>query len=116
MSVQYPPNEFGQRYTLNYQYDYSATAKYVTSVTNNFGLTSTAEYIPQFDVVKKSIDMTGNTMTYAYDGCGRVISVTSPYDYGTNHATINYNYYYENFGIPNTNTNVKILEHLLLIM
>ena len=108
LSVQYPPNEFGQRYTLNYQYDYSATAKYVTSVTNNFGLTSTAEYIPQFDVVKKSIDMTGNTMTYAYDGCGRVISVTSPYDYGTNHATINYNYYYENFGIPNTNTNVKI--------
>lgn len=108
LSVQYPPNEFGQRYTLNYQYDYGATAKYVTSVTNNFGLTSTAEYIPQFDVVKKSIDMTGNTMAYTYDGCGRVISVTSPYDYGTNHATINYYYYYENFGIPNTNTNVKI--------
>jgi RHS repeat-associated protein len=107
-SVQYPPNEATQRYTLSYQYDYGVTAKYVISVTNNFGLTSTAEYYPKYDAVKKNVDMTGSTMEYGYDGCGRIISVTSPNDYGSNHATINYYYYYENFGIPNTNANVKI--------
>ena len=108
-TVQYPPNEAAQRYSLNYIYD-NATSKYVTSVTNSFGLTSTTEYLPKYDAVKKSIDMTGNTMVYDYDGCGRMTGVTSPNDYGSNHATINYSYYYENFGIPNTNTNVKIFK------
>jgi RHS repeat-associated protein len=108
-SVQYPPNEATQRYSLYYVYD-NATSKYVASVTNNFGLTSTAEYYPKYDAVKKSIDMTGNTMVYDYDGCGRVIGVTSPNDYGSNHVTINYSYYCENFGIPNTNTNVRIFK------
>ncbi|MDQ0593659.1 RHS repeat-associated protein [Chryseobacterium ginsenosidimutans] len=108
-TVEYPPNEAGQRYTLYYQYD-NATSKYVTIVTDNFGLTSTSEYYPKYDAVKKSVDMTGNTMEYGYDGCGRMTSVTSPNDYGSNHATINYSYYYENFGIPNTNIAVKIFK------
>ena len=108
-TVQYPPNEAAQRYTLYYLYD-NATSKYVVSVSDNFGLTSTSEYLPKYDAIKKSIDMTGNVMEHVYDGCGRIISVISPNDYGSNHATINYYYYYENFGIPNTNTAVKIFK------
>ncbi|WP_170234731.1 SpvB/TcaC N-terminal domain-containing protein [Chryseobacterium hagamense] len=109
-SVQYPPNEATQRYTLSYQYDYGATAKYVTSITNNFGLTSSAEYYPKFDAIKKSIDMTGNAMEYYYDGCGRIYWVKGPNEYGTNNTTIRYDYSYKHFGIPSSNNDVKIFK------
>lgn len=106
-SVEYPPNETGQRYMLSYEYD-TQTNKYTSSVSDSFGLTSTAEYLPKFDAIKKSVDITGNIMQYNYDDAGRIMEVVGPNEFGTNNATIQYGYFYENYGIPNTNADVKI--------
>lgn len=108
-SVQYPPNENGQRYMLSYQYD-TQTDKYVASVTDSFGLTSTTEYYPQFDAVKKSVDVTGNMMEYICDSVGRIVSIKGPNEYGGNNPTIKYDYSYGHYGIPNNNADVKIFK------
>lgn len=106
-SVQYPPNENGQRYMLSYQYD-TQTDKYVASVMDSLGLTSTTEYYPQFDAVKKSVDVTGNVMEYIRDSVGRIVVIKGPNEFGGNSPTIQYDYYYGHYGIPNNNPDVKI--------
>lgn len=107
-SVLYPPNEYGQRYSLNYQYDVAATNKYVTSVTDNYGVSSSAEYSPLYDAVTKSTDITGNVTEYTYDGFGRTNSIKGPNEAGMTTPTIMYSYDFANYGIPNTNQAVKI--------
>ncbi len=78
VSVQYPPNEAGQRYSLTYSYDVELN-KYVRAVRDDsFGLESYKIYDPLFDVVTQATDVSGNSIKYEYDSRGRLISVLSP--------------------------------------
>jgi RHS repeat-associated protein len=91
-TVKYPPNEFNQRSELEYFYD--PMGKYVVQVKDPiFNLSSYATYDPSLDTVLQSTDVTGNKMSYEYDGYGRPLRIVSPNDWQAQVYTINYDYY-----------------------
>jgi RHS repeat-associated protein len=87
-----PPNEAGQRYRRQYEYD-PVAATHVVSVTDSFGLASTATYDLRFGVADSETDTNGNTTTTVYDGVGRPVSVTGPYQQGGGTPTVRFEYH-----------------------
>jgi RHS repeat-associated protein len=91
-TVTYPPNARGQRYQVSYQYD-STVGTYITSTTDNFGLTSTVTPDLRFGSTQSQTDANGNTTSYTFDEFGRTTSATGPYQQGTGIATITFEYH-----------------------
>ncbi len=92
-TVTYPHNEAGQRYKLTYTYD-SQLSKYVTQVTDVFGITSSSVYNPMFDAITESTDVSGSKMKYTYDAKGRLKSILGPKEVGVSPYTVEYDYLY----------------------
>jgi len=86
-----PANHAGQRYARTYTYD-PAVATHVASVTDSFGLSSTALYDLRWGVTTQSRDTNNQVMTTTYDAKGRTATVTGPYQQGTGLATIAFDY------------------------
>jgi YD repeat-containing protein len=74
-----PPNHRGQTQTLTYRYD-DVAHQYVTSVTDGFGLSSSATYDLRFGELTGSTDTSGQTITRAHDAHGRLLTVHGPHD------------------------------------
>ncbi len=89
-----PANAAGQRYARSYTYDPSVHT-YVTSVSDSFGYTSTAEYDFRFGVTTRSTDLNNQSITTAYEQRWRPSAVTGPYQQGTGLATITMAYHPE---------------------
>lgn len=91
-TVKYPPNEFDERYQLEYFYD--PMGKYVIQVKDLiFNLSSYATYDPMMDTVLETTDAAGNKMGYEHDGYGRPLRIIGPNDWQTQAYTISYSYY-----------------------
>jgi RHS repeat-associated protein len=89
-----PANAGGERETLAYTYD-AIVGVHVTSTTDQFGHTSTADYNFKQSAVTTSTDRNGQTVTNAYDAFGRLATVVGPYEQGTGQVTISFEYHPE---------------------
>lgn len=105
-TVTYPPDESQNRYSISYEYD-DETGKYVIRTTDAFGYISFGQYNLYLDVLTKSTDITGNVIQYGYDDYGRAISIIEPYS-PANISTITHSYYYDHYGMPSSDQNIKI--------
>lgn len=93
-SVKDPPNQSGDRYQTNYEYDPMAQA-HITKITNSFGYTSTATYNLKYGTVETTTDENNNQTTYSYDEFGRTQAVFGPYEQGGSTPTIQFEYHPE---------------------
>ena len=94
ITVTGPANYNGQRYQLTYAYDPTVFTHNV-SVTDSFGYASTADYDLKYGAVTRTTDLNANSILYAYDPFGRVSTITGPYQTGTGHATIAFEYHHD---------------------
>lgn len=78
-------------YKLTYEYD--PLGKYVTKVTDSFGVYSSALYDPAWDAILESTDAAGNKMKYTYDALGRITSILGPKEVGISPYTVKYDYF-----------------------
>ena len=88
----YPENATGQRYQVDYVYDPDRHTD-IAQVTDSFGLTSNTTYDGMTGQVASQTDPNGQVTSYTYDTAGRLASVTSPYEQGSGHATVTYEYF-----------------------
>lgn len=77
--IVHPPNLHDQRYEVFYGYD-DEVHRYVTSVVDAFGLRSTTTYNTTYGVPLEETDPNDQQLLRAYDGRGRLISITGPYE------------------------------------
>jgi RHS repeat-associated protein len=89
-----PVNHRGQRYRLDYSYD-QVVATHITGIVDSFGLTSTATHNYKYGKGVTTVDTNGNPTEYAYDQFGRAIAFTGPYQTGSGHATLRFEYHPE---------------------
>ncbi len=90
--IAYPQNATGQRYTVDYVYDADRHTD-IASVTDSHGLTATASYSPEGQVLER-VDANGNATRYTYDAFDRLSSVRGPYEQGPDDpATVTYEYH-----------------------
>jgi len=85
----------------NLRYTYDITGKYVASVTDSFGLTSSTVYDPRWDAVLEAKDAAGNKIIYSYDARGRISSILAPKEVGLSPYTVKYNYFLSPIVIQN---------------
>ncbi|WP_426477465.1 polymorphic toxin type 8 domain-containing protein [Chryseobacterium sp. CBSDS_008] len=78
-------------YKVTYEYD--PMGKYVTKITDNFGVSSSAIYDPVWDAILESTDATGNKIKYTYDALGRLTSILAPKEVGISPYTVKYTYF-----------------------
>ena len=90
-SVTGAANARSQRYSLTYTYDTTLHAC-ITSITDSFGYTSTAQYNYVYQKPTYTRDIDGNAMSYRYDEFGRTTAIYGPYDIGSNVPTISMMY------------------------
>ncbi|HZC25444.1 MAG TPA: hypothetical protein VE287_00350, partial [Actinopolymorphaceae bacterium] len=90
--VEYPANANGDRYTVDYVYDADRHTD-IAKATDSHGLTATATYDDATGQVASRTDANGAVTSYTYDTQGRPASVTMPYEQGTGHHTIDYEYH-----------------------
>ncbi len=82
-------------YKLTYTYD-ANTKSHVATITDSFGLTSSATYNQDFGLPATTTDANGQVVTYNYDGCGRMSKVWAPGDPTTGQPTIQMTYFQGN--------------------
>jgi RHS repeat-associated protein len=87
-----PPNKRGQRYQLTYDYD-PVMQTHVTQIGDSFGYSSATTHDYKYGTVATATDLNGNRTSYAYDGVGRLESVTGPYQQGGGTPTIRFEYH-----------------------
>ena len=85
------PNERGQRYYMQYEYD-PKVKTYVVEKKDAFGLSSYTKYDYKYGQPLSTIDTNGNTMFYSYDFYGRIRSIWAPYEIGNSIPTVEYIY------------------------
>lgn len=90
--IEYPENSNGDRYTVDYGYDADRHTD-IASATDSHALTATATYDGAIGQVASRTDANGAVTSYTYDPQGRQASVTMPYEQGTGHHTIDYEYH-----------------------
>lgn len=90
----------------NLAYEYDALGKYVTSVTDSFGLISSAVYDPRWDAVLEATDISGNIISYTYDSRGRIESILAPKEVGVSAYTVHYSYFLSPIIIKNKTYNL----------
>ncbi len=91
-TVTAPPNHHGQRYRLDYTYDPDVHT-HIATVTDSFGLRSEATTDLKFGLPDTVTDANGQTTRTTYDAAGRPATVTGPYETGTGHVTIAFDYH-----------------------
>lgn len=91
--VTLPPNDNAMSMFYNYNYD-TDMHKYLISVENAYGYTSSTTYNVYTDKVLTQTDIAGNTITNTYDNFYRLTDVTSPKELAVNVPyTIHMDYY-----------------------
>ncbi|HOW31497.1 MAG TPA: toxin TcdB middle/N-terminal domain-containing protein, partial [Bacteroidales bacterium] len=92
--IEFPPNSDNQQMSYTYTYDVD-NAKYIESITDAAGYTSSSVYDPKFDALLQTTDITGNKIYYAYDDFGRLTKITGPNEYGigSDPFTLKFEYY-----------------------
>ena len=75
--IEYPQNANGQSMFYSYTYD-TTYNKYVEKIEDAFEYISTATYDSDYDKILKTVDMTGNEVSYMYDGFGRTFLILAP--------------------------------------
>ena len=89
-----PANRNAQRYTLTYTYD-PTVATHVASITDSFGLSSSATYNLTFGKVETTLDTNGNQTTNFYDSVGRIDHIVGPYEQNQATPTLAFKYHPE---------------------
>lgn len=74
-----PANHRGERLWYGYEYD-NAVHSYVTSITDAYGYSSASVYDYRWGVPTEVTDRNGQVMRYQFDDCGRMSTVTGPYE------------------------------------
>lgn len=93
-SVTRPANRSGQRYRLEYGYD-TVVGVHIESVVDSFGYRSATTHNLKYGLPERSTDQNGMPLSRAYDGVGRLDSVTGPYEAGGDRVTIDFDYHPE---------------------
>lgn len=95
--------------TMSYDYKYdSVFHKYVTSIADSYGYTSTATYDANFDAILSTVDLAGNEMKYEYDDFGRNILILAPKEKQSGKDyTIKFEYYPYFSTLPSGSTGVN---------
>jgi RHS repeat-associated protein len=88
----YPENASGQRYQVDYVYDADRHTD-IAQVTDSFGLTGYATYHGPTGQIASQTDPNGQVTSYTYDAVGRLASITGPYEQGSGHATVTFEYF-----------------------
>ncbi|MEJ2209522.1 MAG: SpvB/TcaC N-terminal domain-containing protein, partial [Anaerolineae bacterium] len=88
----YPENAGGQRYQVDYVYDADRHTD-VAQVTDSFGLTGYATYDGMTGQIASQTDPNGQVTSYTYDVVGRLASITGPYEQGSGHASVAFEYF-----------------------
>jgi len=89
-----PANKNAQRYSLTYTYD-PTVATHVASISDSFGLSSSATYNLSFGKVVTTTDTNGNQTTNFYDSVGRIDHIVGPYEQGQATPTLAFFYHPE---------------------
>lgn len=93
IAIKYPENESGQSMYYNYTFD-AVYHKYLVSIKDAFGYTSTATYQSDFDKPTVIVDLAGNKMQYEYDSFGRNTKIIAPKEIAAGKKyTIKFDYY-----------------------
>ena len=101
-----PQNASGQRTQYRYAYDQDVHIYPVQIDNISLGFTSTTVYDLKFGKPSQTVDVNGNMMRYGYDGMGRLVSVTAPYELDSLRPyTIRMEYHAHNFSTPSICTN-----------
>ncbi|MBO7585936.1 MAG: hypothetical protein J6T13_01990 [Bacteroidales bacterium] len=101
-----PPDDVGQRTDCRYTYDPEVHTYPVKVENHSLGFSSTAEYDLKYGKPAKTTDINGNVMRYGYDGMGRMVTVTAPYELDSLRPyTIRMEYHPHNFSTPAVFTN-----------
>ncbi len=95
--IAYPRNANGQQATVDYVYDPILGAN-IQQVTDGHGLSANATYDGRTGEVLSQTDANNQTTTYSYDAFGRVTTITGPYEQGTGHPTVSFEYHAETPG------------------
>lgn len=90
--IEYPEDANGDRYIVDYVYD-ADTHGHIARVEDSRGFVATATFDGRFGLPTSRVDVNGQVTTYTYDAAGRLASVTLPYEQGTGHPTITYEYH-----------------------
>ncbi|MCZ8296204.1 MAG: SpvB/TcaC N-terminal domain-containing protein [Flavobacterium sp.] len=100
--VRYPQNSNGESMFYYYTYD-SDYHKYIVSIKDAFGYSSTASYDSDFDKIIETVDLTGNKMLYSYDSFGRNTLIIAPKEIASgNRYTIKFDYYPYPYLLPSS--------------
>lgn len=87
-----PPNQSGQRYQLDYEYD-PVVQTHIARIADSFGYVSTATYNLKYGQVASTVDLNNNQTSYAYDAFGRLSSVVGPFEQGGATPTLRFEYH-----------------------
>ena len=101
-----PQNAAGERTDCRYTYDPDVHTYPVRVENYSLGFASTAEYDLKFGKPVRTTDINGNVMRYGYDGMGRMVAVTAPYETDSLYPyTIRMEYHPHNFSTTSIFTN-----------
>ncbi len=89
--VYYPDNDELERYKVDYVYD-PDNHTHIARTTDSHELVSTATFDPFSGRIASRTDANGQTTSYTYDPFGRLASITGPYEQGTGHASVTFEY------------------------
>jgi hypothetical protein len=89
----FPPNLRGQRYAVTYGYD-DRVFTHLARIADNFGLVSTARHDLRYGTPLLETDINGNPLERGYDGFGRLLFVTAPYESGSGRESVRYEYHH----------------------
>ncbi len=88
----YPPNTKGERYEVDYVYDADRHTN-IAQTTDSYGLVGLATFDGPTGLIASQIDANNQLTTYTYDAQGRLATITGPFEQGTGHATISFEYF-----------------------
>lgn len=98
-----PANYKGERMWYEYEYD-PAVHSFVTKITDAYGYSSFSVYDYKWGVPVEITDRNNRKMQYSFDDCGRMVTLTGPYELASGRPyTIAFEYYPE-AEIPYTHT------------
>ena len=89
---EHPENHQGQHFFIHYTYD-NETHSLPTETTNAYGLTSRILYDYRWQKPVWTMSVNSAQTEYKYDSKGRLSELYAPFEYGTPHPTIRYDYY-----------------------
>lgn len=90
-----PANYTGERLWYEYEYD-PVVHSFVTKVTDAYGYSSFSVYDYKWGVPVEVTDRNNQKMQYSYDDCGRMLTLTGPYELASGRPyTISFEYHPE---------------------